>query len=124
MLRDLANFGFEHITKWVLHNDSIRLGSFDWEESSAWIYAFVSEGRVRYVGIATTVLRSRMDGYRHQINDRVGKLIRAQLDRGFGVDIYGLRKKGTPKDDLESEETQFINAFRTDWNVQKVIRDT
>lgn len=120
----LASLGFEPVTTWEPHKGSIRLASFAWPETSGWIYAFVSEGCVRYVGIATTVLRSRMDGYRHQLNDRVGALIRRNLDLGFEVEIYGIRKPGATKEQLEIEETHLINHFGTDWNVQKVQRDT
>ena len=120
----LAALGFEPITRWVPYKDSIRLASIAWSDASGWIYAFVSEGRIRYVGIATTVLRSRMDGYRHQLNDRVGALIRRNLDLGFDVEVFGIRKPAVAKEQLEIEETRLINHFGADWNVQKVQRDT
>lgn len=116
---DLAKHGFEHVTRWVRHNDTIKLESLAWKETAGWIYAFVSEGRVRYVGITTMVLRSRMDSYAHLSNDRVRPLILQCLNKGQEVEIYGLRRQGVSKSDLEMEESQLMKSLRTDWNVRQ-----
>ncbi len=116
----LTKLGFERITRWVLSVDKIKLESLgDWEESSGWIYAYVVANRVRYVGITTMVLRSRMDAYRDMRNDRVRPLILAALVAGEEVEIYGLRRSGISKADLENEESRLIRKFESDWNVRR-----
>lgn len=116
---DLAKHGFEHVTRWVRNNDTIKLESLAWEETAGWIYAFVSEGRVRYVGITTMVLRSRMDSYAHLSNDRVRQLVLECLNKGHEVEIHGLRRKGVSKAELEMEESRLMKALKTDWNVRQ-----
>jgi hypothetical protein len=115
----LASHGFERITRWALHNDTIKLESLAWKETAGWIYAFVSQNRIRYVGITTMVLRSRMDNYSHLVGDRVRPLICSCLQEGHGVEIYGIRRPKIAKVDLESEESGLIREFKTDWNVKE-----
>ena len=115
----LASSGFERITHWELHGDRIKPHSLVWADSSGWIYAFVAEGRVRYVGITTTVLRSRLDGYSHQVGDRVRASIRSCLSEKREVEIFGARRPNVEKADLETEESRLIKEFKTDWNVRE-----
>ncbi len=65
------------------------------------------------------VLRSRMDSYSHLANDRVRPLIRRCLDEGQDVEIYGLRRPGISKTELESEESRLIKLLKPDWNVRE-----
>ncbi len=116
---ELSRHGFSPLTNWTIRNDKIKPADFDWEECSEWIYAFKTGDKIRYVGIATTVLRSRLDGYSYQQNDRVGKLIREQLNRGATVEILGAKRVGREKSDLELEESALIAEFETDWNVRR-----
>lgn len=115
----LIALGFERITRWVAHGDGIKLESLAWQEVAGWIYAYVSQNRVRYVGITTMVLRSRMDGYRDLSNDRVRPLIHSLLLEGHDVQIYGLRRPRIAKRDLEVEESRLIKALCCDWNVRE-----
>jgi len=115
----LLERGFEYITAWKLRGETIKPVSLDWTEASGWIYAFITEGRVRYFGISTTVLRSRLDGYSYQINDRVSALIRGLVSADQYVAIYGLRRPGRTKEELEREESELITEFETDWNVRR-----
>jgi len=115
---ELLARGFEYVTAWTLRGETIKPVSLDWTEDSGWIYAFVTEGRVRYFGVSTTVLRSRLDGYSYQINDRVGALIRDLVSADQYVSIYGLRRPGRTKEELEREESDLIREFGTDWNVR------
>jgi hypothetical protein len=118
-LPTLQQCGFEFLTCWELRNEKIKPQTVTWDDCSGWIYAFVTEGRVRYFGIATTVLRSRLDGYAYQINDRVGALIGALLNAGGKVEIFGTRRRGISKTELEVEESRLIKMFSADWNVQE-----
>lgn len=116
---DLQQFGFQFLTNWELRNGKIKPQSIEWDNCAGWIYAFVTEGRARYIGIATTVLRSRLDGYAYQMNDRVGALIGALLENGVNIGIFGSRRPGISKMDLETEESTLIRAFAPDWNVRQ-----
>jgi hypothetical protein len=39
--------------------------SFDWKDHGGWLYAFVVDGEVKYIGLTGRVLRGRMDDYSH-----------------------------------------------------------
>jgi len=115
----LQQNGFRYLTKWELRGNTIKPISLDWDDASGWIYAFVAEGCVRYVGIASTVLRSRLDGYSYQINDRVRALIRKSLEGGRSVSIYGLERPEATREELEEQESAFIRNLNPDWNVRR-----
>jgi len=86
----LAAGGFERITHWELHKDRIRPHSLAWYDSTGWIYAFIAQSQVRYVGITTMVLRSRLDSYSHQVADRVRASIRKRGHTKKGTDLFVL----------------------------------
>ena len=117
-LAELSILGFERVAKWTLHNETIKLDSLAWKDNAGWIYAFVTSVRIRYIGIATTILRSRMDNYAHLADDRVRPLIKATLASGTEVEIFGVRRRGISKGDLEEEELGLITEFKPDWNVK------
>ena len=77
--KELQNYGFQQLTSWEIRNGKIKPETLDWDKCSGWIYAFVTEGHVRYIGIESTVLRSRLDGYSYQLNDPVGVDLRRNL---------------------------------------------
>lgn len=118
-MEKLSSYGFEYLTEWELNGDRIKLRSMNWQDQAGWIYAFACEDQVRYLGITTNVLKMRMDSYRDQINDRVGTQIRDSLGTGMNVSIYGLRKPGLTKEQLEAEESKLIQHFGADWNVRR-----
>lgn len=115
---ELQDHGFEHITDWEKRRDRIKPASLEWEEQSGWIYAFATDNRVRYVGITTMVLRSRLDGYSYQIKDRVGNLIAESIGAGATCRIFGLRRGGAGEAELEEEEQELIALLGADWNVR------
>lgn len=115
----LAGIGFCKVTEWALLNGRIKPSSLDWEDCSGWIYAFVVEGRPRYFGITSTVLRSRLDQYSYQLGDRVQKLIMDELAAGQAVEIYGLRRGGWSQLERAREESLLIEQFGSDWNVRR-----
>ena len=63
ILERLIQFGFEPVTEWVMKGSKIGPPSFDWKEHSGWLYAFVVDGEVKYIGLTERVLRSRMSDY-------------------------------------------------------------
>ena len=117
----LKSRGFALLTVWELRNTSIKPRCTCWDTTSGWLYAFVTNVRVRYIGMSTTVLRSRLDGYSYQANDRVGRLIRDQLAREVPVEIYGTKRNQLTRKRLEQEERLLINEFRPDWNAQHLL---
>ena len=119
----LKSHGFELLTRWTLRNGRIKPETTDWDNCSSWIYSFAFGRSIFYVGIATTVLRSRFDGYSYQINDTVGRNILERLQHGKRVDIYGLRRPGVEKSDLEKEESVLITKYDPPWNVRGKRRD-
>ena len=110
--------GFSKITEWEWRNPKIRLASLDWTESSSWLYAFVVDDRVMYVGLTERVLRSRMDNYRDSPgdqNERLRELIKAELGTGHRVDVYG--KRDVPAEDLHCEEDRLRREWDPPWNL-------
>lgn len=74
--------------------------------------------RVRYIGIASTVLRSRLDGYSYQLNDPVGADIKEVLKNGAEVKIFGVKRPERTKPELGKEESMLIKQFEPDWKVK------
>jgi hypothetical protein len=64
---ELIGLRFELVTEWVMKGDRIALRALDWREHGGWLYAFVVDGEVKYIGLTNRVLRSRMDNYRDKI---------------------------------------------------------
>ena len=126
MTENIQNIGFEYITDWVFKDDRVKPASLDWEEISGWIYAFVTEDKIRYIGMTETVLRTRLDQYSYQKNkqhpdtsDRVRGYIQECLDQDITVNIYGLEQPEKSKPEIEALETELINKFDPDWNRKK-----
>ncbi len=115
----LQDSGFEELSEWEIRHEKIKPAHLNWDETSGWIYAYATDDSVKYVGITTNVLRSRLDNYSYSINDRVGALIKEELESGKKVGIYGLRRHAIPQIDLEKEESALIRSLKAEWNVRK-----
>lgn len=115
----LLDSGFEELSEWEIRHDRIKPVHLDWDETSGWIYAYATDNSVKYVGITTSVLRSRLDNYSYFKNDKVGALIKSELASGAKIGIYGLRRHAIPKVDLEKEELVLIHSLRAEWNVRR-----
>jgi len=116
---ELSNLGFQQLSVWEIRNGKAKPKTTEWDDVSGWIYAFVAEDEVKYVGIATTILRSRFDGYSYQINDTVGSKILALLRSGVEVQIWGTRRSMASKEQLQPEESRLIAELSPQWNVRK-----
>jgi len=117
ILDELIREGFEPITEWVLKGARIGPKSFDWKDQSGWLYAFVIEGDVKYIGLTTRVLRSRMSDYSHIRNSQTDEkraLVLNALSNGKRVLVYGLkhRDEGT----LAAAEARLRAQHRPSWN--------
>ncbi len=65
VLEGLIQLGFEPITEWIIKGSKIGPLGLDWEDHGGWLYAFVVDGEVKYIGLTDRVLRSRMGDYSH-----------------------------------------------------------
>ena len=115
----LLDSGFEEISEWEIRNGKIKPTHLNWDETSGWIYAYATDHSVKYVGITTNVLRSRLDNYSYFVNDRVGALIKSELEAGASVRIYGLQRHAITQTELEKEELALIHSLDAEWNVRK-----
>ena len=118
MVNSLQSYGFQKLTKWEIRKEKIKPATIDWDDCAGWVYAYVAEGKLRYLGITTSVLRSRLDGYSYQVNDRVGQKILNLLQRNVEVEIYGVKRPEVEKFGLEEEESRLIKELDPDWNVR------
>ncbi len=95
----------------------IKPATLDWEDHSGWLYAFVVQGEVKYIGLAGRVLRSRLDDYTYIKNSQTTRLreaIFAELKAGRSVQIYGWKE--FKKDALIAEEVRLRATYRPPWN--------
>jgi hypothetical protein len=126
LLDKLLDEGFQLVTRWKLDGRRIKPASLYWDECGGWLYAFVIDGAVKYIGLTTGVLRTRLDQYRagkeaygQQTQcGRIKAMICEQLLDGKAVEIYGLRKPFSRKETLAAEEGRLIAAYRSPslWN--------
>ena len=116
-LKDLLEEGFACVTVWCPHGQRIKLETLEWPESSGWLYAFVVDDCVRYIGMTARVLRSRMDDYRHidgEQTSRMRLLILNELAADRVVHVYGLAIADDAK--RSAEEARLRIDFNPDWN--------
>lgn len=117
ILDELTKEGFEPITEWVLKGTRIGPKSFDWPDHSGWLYAFVIDGEVKYIGLTTRVLRSRMSDYSHiknsQTDDKRALVLEA-LSKGRRVHVFGLKHRDETT--LAAAEARLRALYRPPWN--------
>ena len=116
-LEDLTQFGFEPITEWIMKGDKIGPRSFVWKDHGGWLYAFVVDGEVKYIGFTNRVLRSRMMDYAHIKNSqttRLRELIVAELMAGRTVKVIGWKEFN--KETLVAEEKRLRALCGPPWN--------
>ena len=90
----LTDIGFHPIGKWVLNNDKLCNTIKDTTPSS-FLYAFVVNGEVKYIGKSRQTIKERFNGYinpgkSQTTNINNNKNIKAQLRQGKDVEIYTL----------------------------------
>lgn len=123
-MEELLAEGFEPLTYWLLRGDKIKPESIGWDNVSGWIYAFVVEEQVKYIGLTAGVLRTRLDNYSYITDsysggkgqtDRLRGLILDVIKPGGEVTIYGLRHPGD--DGIRTKrESELIRHFNPPWN--------
>ena len=97
----LVEIGFEPAGHWKLIGsaEDLSLELFRHGSQRNILYAFVSDGEVKYVGKTVQPLRTRMNGYRYPgatqgTNIRNNARIKALLRDGAAVDILALPDNG------------------------------
>jgi hypothetical protein len=95
----LLEIGFDLAGHWVAEQDSLKFELLRYGEQKNILYAFVSDGQVKYVGKTVRKLTVRMAGYRNpgptqSTNINNNARIRALLSGGAAVDIYALPDNG------------------------------
>ena len=95
----LLEIGFEPAGHWRQSADGIDCELFRHASQRNILYAFVSDGQVKYVGKTVQPLRTRMAGYRkpaltQTTNVRNNAKIKALLQAGAAVDILALPDNG------------------------------
>jgi hypothetical protein len=114
---DIVQFGFEAVTQWIIKGEKIGPASFKWLDHSGWLYAFLVEEEVRYIGLTDRVLRSRMGDYSHINNSQTNRLrglIRGELEAGRVVDVFGWKQRDI--NILKIEEVRLRATYRPPWN--------
>ena len=117
VLDDLLQFGYQPVTEWVMKNEKVRPASFTWKDYDGWLYAFVVDGEVRYIGLTDRVLRSRMSDYTHMKHTQTARLrglIAAELEAGRRVQVFGWKQNS--KAVLFAEEERLRAKYRPPWN--------
>ena len=99
VMNRLLNIGFQHAGYWTVSEGRLRLVLDSHSESSNVLYAFISDGEVKYIGKTTQALKVRMNGYLNPAatqttNIKNNKNILALLNSGESVDIFALPDNG------------------------------
>lgn len=94
-MKRLMEIGFQYAGHWKLAGDQLEceLGTFS--RSEGVLYAFLSNGEIKYIGKTTTALKTRFSGYRkpartQSTNIKNNANIRSLLERDEPVDIFVL----------------------------------
>ena len=131
----LLEIGFEPAGHWLLKGDELVLELSRHASQRNILYAFVSDGEVKYVGKTTQSLHARMGGYknarfRQTTNVRNNARIKALLQTGAAVDILafpdnGLFHYGQFHMNLAAAlEDSLISLIAPPWNGSATIPDS
>lgn len=98
-MKRLTDIGFRPVGEWVVENGGIRPLLSELGNVKNILYAFVSDGKVLYVGKTTQTLKKRMAGYQNpgptqSTNIKDNRLILAVLTSGKTVQILALPDNG------------------------------
>ncbi len=126
----LRKVGFEEAGEWVLESNTVRyLLSQNVGEEQV-LYAFVSEGRVLYVGKTVRSLPQRLKGYMkpgrtQRTNERIHQKIERLLRKGKEVRIFVFAPaedeivyRGVRVNLAAGLEDELIAMLQPEWNEQ------
>src|SRR6266404_6664038 len=95
----LLEIGFEPAGHWLQKGDGLAFELSRHASQRNILYAFVSDGEVKYVGKTVQALRARMGGYKNPAPSQTTNVsnnsrIKALLQTGAAVDILALPDNG------------------------------
>ncbi|MCL2846004.1 MAG: hypothetical protein FWE23_11260 [Chitinivibrionia bacterium] len=117
-LNSITELGFEKVGEWVLKNGKIEaVLNEDKRAQENFIYAFVVNEKVMYIGKTSRTLKARMQNYTNcdesqTANVRICEEVKNILKNSGEVLIYAM-----PNGDLEPK---FIKMLSPEWNIQGV----
>ena len=127
----LSNGGFQLHGLWT-RGDADKITLKEQLPARSGVYAFVSEGRALYVGVAKSSVRQRLyfygnPGASQRTNARIKGLIIAHLERRLSISVYlahpaDFEWNGLPVSGCAGLEIGLISQFSLEWNVQGSIR--
>tara|TARA_R110000737_G_C14624499_1_gene494331 strand:- start:10262 stop:11020 length:759 start_codon:yes stop_codon:yes gene_type:complete len=95
----LIEIGFKYAGNWTITGEKLRCNLTDYAVTKNVLYAFISNGDIKYIGKTTQQLRTRFSGYKSpgssqstNINNNAN--IRTMLTRKSPVDIFVLPDNG------------------------------
>lgn len=129
-LKHLTAIGCVRVGSWEQSGGEIKLNLKIMQTMNPALYAFVSNGKILYVGKTTQALSKRLyyyakPGPTQSTNIRVNKLLKALSAKGTSIDIFALgngqaSKVGIFKVNLPAAlEDDVIRQFKPMWNVRK-----
>lgn len=113
---ELTSLGFRPLTEWLMRGQKVKAAN-KWKDASGWLYAFVVNTDVRYIGMTERILVSRIDDYSYiKSSQTVHKrqLVMSELVAGNRVWIYGLQVPDAEV--LKIEELRLRKLFNPPWN--------
>ncbi|HQY87171.1 MAG TPA: GIY-YIG nuclease family protein [Tepidisphaeraceae bacterium] len=127
----LIEIGFEQVGDWSLENGTLKFVLKSCHQKSNVLYAFISDGVVKYVGKTTQTLNARMSAYKtpgsksQSTNIRNRGNIVALLEQSYQVTIWALPDNGLIHygrfhfNLAAGLEDSLIKTIRPDWNIRK-----
>lgn len=123
----ILSIGFTYAGSWSMSGNGIQLELNHYSTSKNILYAFISDGQVRYIGKTTQPLTKRLYGYQNpgatqSTNIKNNRNISQTLSSGGTVDIFvlpdnGLLHYGGFHVNLAAGlEDSLIEALNPDWN--------
>lgn len=111
--------GFAPVTRWQFGPTGRLTVQTEpkWPDRSGWLYAFVADDSIKYIGKTIVLLRARMANYAYSDGDtnvRLRRLIGDIVRQGQDVFIYGRMEEDPSL--LRTEEGRLIADFRPPWN--------
>lgn len=123
----ILEIGFRFAGSWFLDGDSLKYEIKRHANSKNVLYAFISNGEIKYIGKTTQQFAKRMNGYRkpaktQSTNINNNQNIKSLLNRGEPVDIFILADNGLlnyggfPINLAAGLEDSLIHQLEPKWN--------
>jgi hypothetical protein len=127
-LEALVKLGFQHVGYWRLEAGTLRLELTNLQPAPRVLYAFLSDGQLKYIGQSKKTLAARLAGYRNpqpsqRTNVRVNEKLIGLLSTGVVVDIYGFVDNGLWSyggfhlNVAAGLEDSLVATLRPEWNL-------